>query len=107
MDLTDKLKEFFQKAGSDEIQCSDTKWKLDGRGVIYIDLVHPEHGRGRIRCGLSKKFGNEEVVSVTPMRRFFENSSPWDSTIKSVATLYSGISGVNGVANRSVNTSLI
>lgn len=107
MTLTDKLKEFFEKSGGTDLRFSDPRWGMDGRGVLYVDLHHPDHGKGRIRCGLNKKFGKEEIVSVTPLARFFENEAPWDSTIKSVATLYSGIAGVNGVANRTVNRSLI
>jgi hypothetical protein len=107
MSLVDSLKEFFEKSGGTQVCCSNVRWGLEGKGVVYVDLEHPDHGKGRIRCGIHRNMNDVKVTSITPMKRFFENYSPWDSTIKSVATLYSGISGVNGVANRSVNTSLI
>lgn len=51
--------------------------------------------------------GDNKLVSVKPMVRLSESQFPWDSTIKNVYSLYSGIAGVGGVAHRSVNNSLI
>jgi len=42
------------------------------------------------------------------MMRFDENShSPWDTTIKDAKNIFSAFPGIGGVANRTVNRSLI
>jgi len=51
--------------------------------------------------------GETKLISVKPMVRLSESQFPWDSTIKSVHSLYSGIAGVGGVSHRTVNNSLI
>ncbi len=109
MNIAEELKNFFLEFNGNETDVTEPRWNKNGNGVVYINVNHPEHGCGKVRCRLAKKLDNEiELVSVSPMKRFNENSQyPWDSTIKSVYSVFSSIPGVGGVANRNVNRSLI
>mgnify|MGYP001105547691 CR=1 FL=1 len=107
MDFLNQLKEYLKKESGMSTQFSDIQWKPSGVGILYVDCMCPEHGNGRLRCKFHKRLGDSELVSVTPMKRLSESQFPWDSTIKNVYGMYSGMAGVSGVANRSVNNSLI
>lgn len=107
MKFLDQLKEYLLEIEGMESSQSDIRWSPSGIGILYVDLICPKCGRGRLRCKFNKGIESPELVSVQPMLRMSESQFPWDSTIKSVYSLYSGISGVNGVASRSVNNSLI
>lgn len=107
MNLIEALKNYFESVGGSEINFSEIKKRSGNKYAFYVDLVHPEHGKGRMRCTFLNGPKEIRIHSFTPMQRFFENNSPWDSTIKTVQSVYSGIAGVSGVANRTVNRSLI
>jgi len=105
--LIETLTELFSEH-EENPQFSEPKWNPNGNGVMYVEFQHPEYGNARIRCKLANRLGDVSLVSAKPMKRFNENSAyPWDSTIKSVYTVFSSIPGVSGVANRGVNRSLI
>lgn len=107
MNFIDQLKEYLLKTDGIEMVSSDIRWNKSGVGILYADLICPKCGKGRIRCKFERGMDSPKLISVSPMIRLSESQFPWDSTIKNVYSLYSGIAGVGGVANRSVNNSLI
>jgi hypothetical protein len=107
MKFLEQLKEYLLETDGMEANPSEIRWSPSGVGILYVDIICPKCGRGRIRCKFQQGINSQKLVSVQPMLRMTESQFPWDSTIKSVYSLYSGISGVNGVAHRTVNNSLI
>jgi hypothetical protein len=76
-------------------------------GSFYV-IVHSEDGvPAMLRCKVKKSGPNYSLDSISPIRRFNENQSPWDTTIKDVHTVFSSFPGIAGVANRQVNNSLV
>jgi hypothetical protein len=73
---------------------------------FYV-IVHNEDGSLMLRCKMKKEGPNYSIGSISPMTRFNENQSPWDTTIKDVHTVFSSFPGIAGVANRQVNNSLV
>lgn len=107
MKSTQKLKEYLLETSGMVATSSNMRWSPKGVGILYLNLVCPKCGIGRLRCKFQKSGHSEILISVNPMFRMSESQFPWDSTIKNVYSLYSGISGVNGVGHRTVNNSLI
>lgn len=106
MDFIGSLREYFLNQDA-QAEFSDIRWNKNGEGVFYINIIYPELEPAKIRCKVLKNLGKTDLVSVNPMMRFNENEYPWDSTVKSVYSVFSGMPGVSGVANRTVNGSLI
>ena len=108
MDFTSALKEDLIDNGKQSYTISDVRWNPDGSGVFYIELDEPELGKYPVRCRVKKELEDYRINSFLPMKRFNENShSPWDTTIKDAKNLFSAFPGIGGVANRTVNRSLI
>lgn len=107
MKFIDQLKEYLLQEEGMEITPSDIRWSPFGEGILYLDIICPKCGRGRLRCKFKKGIDSDQLISLHPMMRLSESQFPWDSTIKNVYSVYSGIAGVNGVSNRTVNNSLI
>lgn len=107
MEFINQLKEYLLKEEGLEANPAEIRWSPNGVGILYVDLVCPKCGKGKLRCKFKKGIDSAQLISVKPMLRLSESQFPWDSTIKSVYSLYGGIAGVNGVSNRTVNNSLI
>lgn len=107
MNLIESIKSYFESLGISEIEFSEIRQKPGGKYTIFVDLVHPENGKGRIRFSFLIAPDKSQILSVVPMKRFFESELSWDSTVKNVHSIYSGIPGISGVSNRNVNRSII
>lgn len=107
MKFLEELQSYLKEKEGFDTHFSDFFQKPSGDGVVYIHCVCPVHGKCTLRCKFSDVMGENHLVSIKPMLRLSESQFPWDSTIKNVYSLYSGIAGVGGVAHRSVNNSLI
>lgn len=103
MDFRDKLKNFLVGQNRTDIEVSEIRFYPDGSAVFYLQSIsHPP-----IRCKMPSRSGKYESPVFYPMVRFNENHSPWDTTIKDMTNVFSSFPGIGGVANRTVNTSLI
>lgn len=108
INFTSALKEYLISNGKESYTVSDVRWNTNGTGVFYILLDEPDLGKRPVRCRVVKFKENYKINSFSPIKRFNENSSsPWDTTIKDVKNLFSAFPGIGGVANRTVNRSLI
>lgn len=108
MDFTSALKEYLINNGKESYVISDVRWNPDGSGIFYVEMQEPDLGKFPVRCRVKKESESYRINSFSPMKRFNENShSPWDTTIKDTKNLFSAFPGIGGVANRTVNRSLI
>jgi hypothetical protein len=107
MQFLQELKEYLKEKEGFETSFSDFLQKPSGDGIVYINCVCPVHGKCTLRCKFTQIMGETRLSSIKPMVRLSESQFPWDSTIKSVYSLYNGIAGVGGVGHRTVNNSLI
>ena len=106
MDFVSSLKEYLAKNGEETYVISDVRWNPDGSGVFYVVKEDSDMYNYPLRCRVKKD--DYKISSFSPMRRFNENStSPWDTTIKDPKNIFSSFPGIGGVANRTVNRSLI
>ena len=105
MDFTSALKEYLNNMEKSYV-ISDVRWNPDGTGIFYVELEESSLGKYPVRCRVKKD--DYKISSFSPMRRFNENThSPWDTTIKDAKNIFSAFPGIGGVANRTVNRSLI
>lgn len=103
MNFRDELKNFLTGKERSDIEVSEIRFTSDGSAVFYLQAVsHPP-----VRCKMPIRGGNYESPVFYPMVRFNESHSPWDTTIKDMTNVFSSFPGIAGVANRTVNTSLI
>jgi hypothetical protein len=107
MGFLEELKLYLKEKEGFDTHFSDFFQKSSGDSIIYIQCICPVHGKCTLRCKFSNIMGKNKLISVMPMLRLSESQFPWDSTVKNVYSIYNGIAGVSGVANRSVNNSLI
>jgi len=107
MQFLQELEKYLKEKEGFQTHFSDFSQKPSGEAVVYVVCNCPVHGRGTLRCKFNQVMGETKLISVKPMVRLSESQFPWDSTIKSVHSLYSGIPGVGGVAHRPVNNPLI
>jgi len=106
MDFSAALKDYLINSTDKSYVVSDVRWNSDGSGIFYVELEEKDLGKCQVRCKVKKD--DYRINSFLPMRRFNENShSPWDTTIKDAKNIFSAFPGIGGVANRTVNRSLI
>ena len=106
MDFISSLKEYLANNSKEAYVVSDVRWNHDNTGIFYVILEGTDMHKHPLRCRVKKN--DYKISSFSPMRRFNENStSPWDTTIKDTKNIFSAFPGIGGVANRTVNRSLI
>jgi hypothetical protein len=106
MDLRERLRNFLLDNDRDDIQISEIRFLSDGSVVFYVEIRNG-NGKMPVRCKMSKSGHDYSLTSFSPMLRFNETHSPWDTTIKDTKNIFSAFPGIGGVANRTVNTGLV
>lgn len=104
MNLRDNLKNYFLEKSESRYEISEIRF-LDDGGIVFYIKMNDRKGTPCLRCKMDRE---GKVHNFYPMMRFNENShSPWDTTIKDAKNIFSAFPGIGGVANRTVNRSLI
>lgn len=106
MDLRERLRNYLLDNDRKDIEISEIRFLSNGSVVFYVEIKN-ETGRTPVRCKMAKQDEDYSMVSFSPMLRFNETHSPWDTTIKDAKNIFSAFPGIGGVANRTVNTSLV
>ena len=106
MDLRERLRTYLLDNDRRDIEISEIRFLSDGTVVFYVEIKN-ESGRMPVRCKMAKRGEDYNLTSFSPMLRFNETHSPWDTTIKDAKNIFSAFPGIGGVANRTVNTSLV
>ena len=104
MDFLESLKNYLSEKGSNPI-LSEPRWKTPSNFSIYVRMDEGDNIFYRVRVIKEKDL--YKINKVEPIVRFHENYSLWDSTIKQTQTVFNSFPGIMGVANRTVNRSLI
>ncbi len=89
------------------MEVSDLRWNPNQSGCFYVVIYNEDDSQAMVRCKLKKMGPDFSIDSISPVTRFNENQSPWDTTIKDMHTVFSSYPGIAGVANRQVNNSLV
>jgi len=105
-DLRQRLCSYLLDNDRQDIEISEIRFLNDGTVVFYVEIRN-ENGKIPVRCKMSKGAEDYNLTSFSPMLRFNETHSPWDTTIKDAKNIFSAFPGIGGVANRTVNTSLV
>ena len=106
MDLRNSLKNYLIDNQREDIELSEIRFLHDGSVVFYVE-IKTDSSNYPIRCKMSKKGKDYSMTSFSPMLRFYETHSPWDTTIKDAKNIFSAYPGIGGVANRTVNQGLV
>lgn len=104
MDFLESLKNYLSEKGS-KPTLSEPRWKSPSRFSLYVKMNEEDNIFYRVRVIKEKDL--YKINKVEPIIRFHENYSPWDSTVKQTQTVFNSFPGIMGVANRTVNRSLI
>lgn len=104
MDFLEDLKSYLIENGSFPI-LSEIRWKTPSAFSLYVKMNEKDNIIYRIRVVKENKVFR--ICKAEPLARFNESYSPWDSTIKQTQTVFNSFPGISGVANRTVNRSLI
>lgn len=104
MDFLESLKNYLSESGS-KPTLTKPRWKSPSSFSFYVKMNEEDNLIYRVRVIKEKDL--YKINKVEPVVRFHENYSPWDSTIKQTQTVFNSFPGIMGVANRTVNRSLI
>ena len=104
MNFVEELKNYLVNNGSSP-SVGNPRWKTPSLCYIYVKVN--ENDPQFFRLEVTRNNGNYKIDRVNPIIRFNENYTPWDSTIKQTQTVFNSFPGIMGVANRTVNRSLI
>jgi hypothetical protein len=104
MDFVESLKNYLSDKGSAPF-IGTPRWKSPSSFCVYVKMNEKDSIFYRLKVNKDKD--SYKINKVEPIVRFDENYSPWDSTIKQTQTVFNSFPGIMGVANRTVNRSLI